>query len=147
MEHSPSRLEMTAFHNAEKNILIVEDVDDLRTLLQRKLSRRGYTVTTAANGGEALRLLEHEGLRPDLIITDVIMPTMNGKELVERIRQHHPHVEVIYMSGYADETIMPDGILNTDIPFIQKPFGSDDLERTIQEVLRHSPATITTRVT
>ncbi len=146
MEHSSSTSAMTLYRNAGKHILLVEDADSLRKLIERQLSKLGYIVTVAADGGEALSLVEDKGLMPDLIITDVIMPNMNGKELIKRLRQNHPHLKEIYMSGYADETIMPHGILNSDIPFIQKPFGIDDLELKIQEVLGHAPATTTRSV-
>lgn len=146
MERSSSASAMTSCRNADEHILLVEDADSLLKLIERQLSNRGYTVTAAANGGEALRLVENRGFRPDLIITDVIMPNMSGKELVELVRRKHPNLKAIYMSGYADEAIMPHGILNSDTPFIQKPFGSDDLDRKIQKLLGHAPATTTRSV-
>jgi two-component system, cell cycle sensor histidine kinase and response regulator CckA len=146
MERSSIASAMTSCHNADKHILLVEDSDSLLKIINRQLTSLGYTVTVAANGSEAMRLVEDKGFRPDLIITDVIMPNMSGKELVELVRRNHPHLKAIYMSGYADEAIMPHGILNSDTPFIQKPFGIHDLDRKIQEVLGHALAATTRSV-
>jgi len=143
MKHSSSASAMTSSSNANKHILLVEDAEILRKLIGRQLSKLGYIVTAAADGGEALSLVKDKRLVPDLIITDVIMPNMNGRELVKHLSKNHPHLKTIYMSGYADEAIMPHGILDSDTPFIQKPFGIHDLERKIQELFGHAPATTT----
>ena len=113
---------MTSHRNADKHILLVEDAESLRKMIGRQLSKLGYTVTEAANGGEALHLVENKGLLPDLIITDVIMPYMNGSELVERMRRIHPHLKAIYMSGYADEIASRK---NYTVPSTTDTFGSE----------------------
>lgn len=119
-----------------KHILVVEDEESLRKLMASLLSRLGYKVTLAANGGEALLLVGKKGLPPDLIITDVVMPNMSGKELIDRLRRNHPHLKVLYMSGYTDNAIVHHGVLDPGIPFIQKPFNIRNLAEKVQSVLR-----------
>ncbi|GAB4109262.1 MAG: hypothetical protein Kow001_09130 [Acidobacteriota bacterium] len=116
-------------------ILVVEDEESLRRLLENFLSRLGYTVTAAANGGEALLLVEEKGLRPDLVITDVVMPNMSGRELVDRLRRTDPRMKALYMSGYTENAIAHHGILDTGIDFIQKPFAIRDLADRVREIL------------
>ena len=117
-------------------ILVVEDDAPLRRLCDRMLSGLGYRVTLAANGGEALLLMEEKGLKPDLVITDVIMPEMSGAVLVDRLRRNRPDLKVIYMSGYTDNAIVYHGVLDPGTPFIQKPFTFRDIAEKVQAVLR-----------
>ncbi len=121
---------------AGMSVLVVEDEEALRRLLQLILSRLGFQVTMAANGGEALLMMEEQGLRPDLLITDVVMPGMSGAVLVERLRRSRPHLRVLFMSGYTDEAIVHHGVLDPGIPFIQKPFTLDSLAQKIRQVLK-----------
>jgi CheY-like chemotaxis protein len=119
-----------------EHILVVEDEESLRKLMASLLSRLGYTVTLAANGGEALLLVEEKGLLPDMVITDVVMPNMSGNQLIDRLRRNHPHLKALYMSGYTDNAIRHHGVLDPGTPFIQKPFGIRDLGQKVQDVLR-----------
>ena len=119
-----------------ENILVVEDEEYLRTLMVRMLSKFGYQVSVSANGGEALLLMEEEGLRPDLVITDVVMPGMSGSALIDRLRKNDPDLRVLYMSGYTDADIVHHGVLDADMPYIQKPFNINDIVSKVQEVLR-----------
>jgi len=119
-----------------KHILVVEDEKSLRKMMGRMLSGLNYKVTLASNGGEALLLVEEKGLKPDLVITDVIMPLMNGKDLVNRLQKKEPDLKVLYMSGYTDNAIIHKGILDPGTHFIQKPFTLNNLVDKIQEVLR-----------
>jgi CheY-like chemotaxis protein len=119
-----------------EHILVVEDEESLRKFFGSILPSLGYRVTLAANGGEALLLIEEKGLRPDLIITDVIMPNMSGKVLVNRLRKICPDLKVIFMSGYTDNAIVHHGILDPGTPFIQKPSTIRDITGMIQHVLR-----------
>jgi signal transduction histidine kinase len=119
---------------AEK-ILVVEDEPALRKLCAAILRHANYEVTAAANGGEALLLVEEGELRPDLVITDVVMPGMSGKVLVDRLKKVLPGLKVLYMSGYTDNAIVHHGVLDSGTPFIQKPFGRGDLERKIRALL------------
>ncbi|GAB4374816.1 MAG: hypothetical protein Kow0042_19720 [Calditrichia bacterium] len=121
-----------------EHILVVEDEESLRTLLNALLTQLGYVVTLAANGGEALLLVEEKGIKPDLLLTDVVMPNMNGKELVNRLKKCCPELKVIYMSGYTDNAIVHHGILDSSLPFIQKPFTTKGIAVKIREVLGNS---------
>ncbi|MCH7741156.1 MAG: response regulator [Proteobacteria bacterium] len=119
-----------------EHILVVEDQAALRTLLEKMLSRFNYRVSVAANGGEALLLVEERGWTPDLVITDVIMPGMNGAVLAERLQRNKPDLKVLYMSGYTDDVILERGTLEPDMPFIQKPFDGPTLAAKVRAVLR-----------
>lgn len=116
--------------------LVVEDEAALRGLLRAILSKLGFHVTVAANGGEALLLVEEQGLKPDLVITDVVMPTMGGGVLVERLRRNQPDLKVLFMSGYTDSAIVHHGMLDPGTHFIQKPFTLHDIKAKVQSVLR-----------
>lgn len=118
-----------------EHILVVEDDESMRGLTKDLLLRLGYRVTLAANAGEALVLVDESGLEPDLVLTDVVMPTMNGKQLVERLRRRKPHLRVLFMSGYTDNAIVHHGVLDADTPFIQKPFSLEELGKKLREVL------------
>jgi PAS domain S-box-containing protein len=104
-----------------EHILVAEDETAVRELLRQMLERLEYRVTMAANGNEALALVTEEGLDPDLVITDVVMPGMGGKELIERLRNVRPGQRYLYMSGYTDNAIGHHGVLDPDTPFLQKP--------------------------
>ena len=119
-----------------EHILVVEDEEDLRGLLKMMLSRLGYKVSLAANGREALLLVEEKGLKPDLIITDVVMPGMSGSVLVERLRRNQPDLKVLFMSGYTDNAIVHHGVLDPGTPFIQKPFTIAQIAEKVRAVLR-----------
>jgi two-component system, cell cycle sensor histidine kinase and response regulator CckA len=119
-----------------RHVLVVEDEGALRGLIVAILSRQDFHVTASANSGEALLLVEEKGLRPDLVITDVVMPGMSGSVLVERLRRTQPGLKVLYMSGYADNAVVPHGILEQGTPLIQKPFNRSDLSAKVQEILR-----------
>lgn len=119
-----------------EHILVVEDEESLRKLLAMILARLGYQVTLAADGGEALALAEEKGLKPDLVITDVVMPNMSGKELVRRLQRNQPDLKVLFMSGYTDNAIVRHGVLEPGTAFIQKPFTIDAIAQKVQAVLR-----------
>ncbi len=118
-----------------EHILVVEDEESLRSFIKAVFPRLGYKVTAAANGGEALLLIEEKGLRPDLLMTDVVMPSMSGRELVDRIRRTRPDLKVLYMSGYAGDTLADRGVFEPGTPFIQKPFSVNDVAARIRAVL------------
>ncbi|NOZ25965.1 MAG: PAS domain S-box protein [Nitrospirae bacterium] len=118
------------------HILVVEDESAIRELVGLQLETIGYQVTLAANGKEALLAVEVEGLRPDLLITDVIMPGMSGAVLLERLRRVQPGLKVLFMSGYTDNVIVHQGVLDPGIPFIQKPFSARDLSAAVHRALR-----------
>ena len=99
------------------------------------LGRFGYRVLTALSGQEALRIVEHMPEHIHLVLSDVIMPDMNGKELYERLRQVRQDVRVLYMSGYTAEVIGAQGILDGDTEFIRKPFSAETLAAKVRQVL------------
>jgi CheY-like chemotaxis protein len=118
-----------------ETVLVVEDDDSLRTLAREVLEAQGYTVIEAAQPTEALALID---VHPDpihLLLTDVIMPQMNGRQLAERLRAARPDVRVLFMSGYTDGAIVHHGVLEAGTHFLQKPFTPDRLSRKVREVL------------
>jgi CheY-like chemotaxis protein len=118
-----------------ETILIVEDEEGVRNLTRRILGSAGYTVVAAANGGEALIDCERHGDEIHLVLTDVVMPKMNGKELATRLTKLFPNLRVLYMSGYTDNAIGHHGILDEGVNFIAKPFNSPDLLKKVRMVL------------
>lgn len=118
-----------------ETILVVEDEGGVRKLTLRYLAQYGYEVIAASNADEALHVaLSHPGTI-DLLLTDVVMPNGSGPELAEKIREHLPHVNVLYMSGYTDDTVVRHGLLHSEVSFIQKPFGSLGLARKVRSIL------------
>jgi len=118
-----------------ETVLIVEDDDSLRNLARKTLQQHGYKVMDAENGEDALRVSkEYEG-SIDLMITDVVMPKMGGKETAERLQPLYPHMKVIYMSGYTDKAIVHHGVLAPELNFIEKPFSPEKLALKVLEVL------------
>ena len=120
-----------------EHILVAEDETSVRELIRQMLELLGYRVTLAANGNDALAFVTERGLDPDLVVTDVVMPGMSGKELIERLRILRPGQKFLYMSGYTDNVIGDHGVLDPDTPFLQKPFtGIRDFAARIEEALR-----------
>jgi PAS domain S-box-containing protein len=118
-----------------ETVLVVEDEDAVRRLAERILRSAGYTVLAAASGGDALVLCEKQGEAIDLLLTDVVMPQMSGKELAERLAKTSPKLRVLYMSGYTDNAIVHHGVLDPGTRFIGKPFAAAELTRKVREVL------------
>jgi len=118
-----------------ETILVVEDEEAVRSLSRRALEASGYTVLAAADGPDAVRLLERYGGPIHLVLTDVIMPGMNGRELAQRLVQRRPGLRVLYMSGYPGDAIVHRGALEPGMAFLQKPFMPEDLARKVREVL------------
>jgi PAS domain S-box-containing protein len=117
-----------------ETILLVEDEDMVRKLALEALTDYGYHVLEAPNGGSALLTCEKEaGI--DLLITDMVMPQMSGRELSDRLNQVRPEMRVLYMSGYTDDAVIHQGLLDETANFIQKPFAPKDLARKVREVL------------
>lgn len=114
-----------------ETIMVVEDQDGLRTLVCEVLRRNGYTVLPAGNGYEALLLAGKHSGRIGLMITDLVMPVMGGREVAEAIPASHPETQVLYMSGYADNI---SELLGVGHAFIEKPFSPDALLRKVREV-------------
>ena len=136
-EEAPEQVPEQVRPGLGEHILVAEDETAVRELIQRMLERLGHRVTLAANGNDALALVTEKGLDPDLVITDVVMPGMSGKELIERLRILRPGQRFLYMSGYTDNAIGDHGVLDPDTPFLQKPFTNiRDFAARIEDALR-----------
>jgi two-component system cell cycle sensor histidine kinase/response regulator CckA len=118
-----------------ETILVVEDEEAVLKLTQEMLEEQGYAVLAASAPGGAIRLAAHHAGRIDLLITDVVMPEMNGRELADNLRTQHPSLRVLYMSGYTADIIADHSVLNQGISFIQKPFSSKGLVEKIRQTL------------
>jgi CheY-like chemotaxis protein len=116
--------------------LLVEDEPAVRELAAHVLRQQGYTVLAAANGDEALRLVQEQaGAEIHLLLTDVIMPQLDGKALAERLNTIYPKLKVLFISGYTDDAIVHHGVLEPGIDFLQKPFSPSLLAHKVREVL------------
>ncbi len=118
-----------------RTILLVDDSGGLRSLLQRVLTTEGYTVLAAADGAAALELVDAHDGPIDLVLTDVVMPTMGGRELVHVLRASNPRTAVIYTSGYPSDAMLRDDIASGSVDFLQKPFTNAELLAMIKEAL------------
>ena len=118
-----------------ETVLVVEDEEIVRALSSEILEKHGYKVLSAANGPEGLRLCREFSGRIDLLITDVVMPRMSGRELAEQLAITRPETRVLYMSGFTDDAIVRHGVLDDDVFFIQKPFSPDALAFKTRSVL------------
>jgi DNA-binding response OmpR family regulator len=122
-----------------ETILVVEDEANLRYLARQFLEKQGYRVIEAADGAVAMQIaVAHEGVI-HLLLTDVIMPGMNGRELAQRISEIRPNVKVLYMSGYTENVVGHNGMLDAGVRLLQKPFNLRDLKSKVREVLDASP--------
>jgi signal transduction histidine kinase/CheY-like chemotaxis protein len=118
-----------------ETVLLAEDDEAIRTLGARVLGALGYNVLVARTGGEALRIVAEYKGKIDLIATDVVMPEMNGSQLVERVLEARPGIRVLFMSGYTDDEVMRRGVIDGQTAFLQKPFTPDLLAHRVREVL------------
>jgi two-component system sensor histidine kinase EvgS len=119
-----------------ETLLVVEDEASILKLTRRILQGLGYSVLTAATPGEAVALAKEHDRDIHLLITDVIMPEMNGRGLAEKLQAEYPNLKVLYMSGYTANVIAHHGVLDTDVHFIQKPFSNTDLAVTVRKALK-----------
>ena len=124
--------------SGKETILLVEDDEQMLNLSNQILQMQGYITIMAKNGDEALKSLDSHGGDVDLVITDVIMPGMNGKELLAEISKKYNGIKVLYMSGYTDDVIAQHGVLETGTPFINKPFSVESLLVKVRNVLDSS---------
>jgi PAS domain S-box-containing protein len=117
-----------------ETILLVEDESVVRRAAARALKRAGYTVIEAQNAGEALLMFDQQAAI-HMVLTDVVMPKMSGRQLVDQIHTRHPGMKVLYMSGYTDDAIVRNGVLEHGMPYLQKPFSIEGLLQAVRQVL------------
>jgi PAS domain S-box-containing protein len=138
-EVHPPRVDQAVELNGAGTILLVEDEDLVRNLAARQLRQQGYHVLEASNGREALRVAQARAGDIQLLLTDVVMPEMNGKMLADTMKAEQPDLKVLFISGYADIVDGRQFLLDADIPFIKKPFSTDALTRKVRELLGNNP--------
>jgi CheY-like chemotaxis protein len=118
---------------SSERILLVDDDPAVRAIVSQLLADRGYDVATASDGDEALKIAETTSI--DLLLTDIVMRGMSGRETADRLRELRPGIAVLYMSGYTDDAIVRRGLLRQGTAFIQKPFSSEELARKVRETI------------
>jgi PAS domain S-box-containing protein len=137
-EDSPAAFDAASFRGAEI-ILLVEDDADVRRVIGRILQKQGYVVLEAGNGKEALQLVQAHNRHIHLLVTDVVMPEMNGRELAETLTALHPETRVLYITGYAEGLIDQDIILEPGTHILQKPIRYETLVQKTREILDRDP--------
>jgi two-component system cell cycle sensor histidine kinase/response regulator CckA len=133
------RKPLPPIHPGDETLLLVEDEPEVRSLVQRILKTQGYTVVTAANPDEALAVAREFKGPIQLMVTDVVMPGMSGLQLAERLAPMRPEMLVLFMSGYTNDAIGHQGVLDPGTAFLQKPFTPNALARKVREVLDTTP--------
>jgi CheY-like chemotaxis protein len=123
-----------------ETILLVEDEESVRELVSEYLSARGYRVLEASDGVQALQIASAHKGDIQLLITDVVMPRLSGRELAARVSAGRPGLKVLYISGYTDDSIFRHGVLEGGMSFLQKPFNLKALAAKVREVLEGIPA-------
>ena len=143
VEDTVEELGPVAAQESEKGgcetVLLVEDEDSVRELVRVTLASRGYQVLEAANGEAGLCLAEQTKGPIDILVTDVVMPGIGGRELAKKLSASRPGISVLYLSGYTEDAVVTQGALNAATAFLQKPFTLQSLAKKVREVLRSRP--------
>jgi CheY-like chemotaxis protein len=116
-------------------VLVVEDQEPVRRLTCKVLRKQGYAVLAAADGPEALSVAEQHASAIHILVTDVVMPGMSGRDVGRQLAARRPDMRVLYLSGYADDSIVHHGVLEPGLAFLQKPFAPETLVRRVRELL------------
>ncbi len=132
-ENLPEKKDPTS---GTETVLLVEDEESLRKMAGKILEGYGYSVIEAANGNDALSVIEKAGhSKFDCLVTDVIMPQMGGKELAEKLLKKYPALKILFVSGYTENAIDHDGVFDEGVSFLQKPFTPQELAQNIRKLL------------
>ena len=131
--------EIPEFLTGQETVLVTEDEDSVRAVATAALERRGYRVLAAADGDSAIAISRAFPGRIDLLVTDVVMPGMNGQEVAEQLGLMRPGLRVLFVSGYTGDAVLMKGISRDERTFMQKPFTSLELARRVRVVLDQSP--------
>jgi len=124
----------------QETILVVEDEDIVRRVTKRALTNNGYTVFAARDAKEALEFVDNYGETIDLLLTDVVMPGMNGRQLAEAVSRKRSGIAILYMSGYAEDVVLERGNIDTRIAFVEKAFSAQKLTQKVREVIDNHKA-------
>jgi DNA-binding response OmpR family regulator len=130
-----SHPDLAATPQGNETILLAEDEPAVRALARHVLQMHGYRVLEAGQGDKALEIAEGYKGTIHLLVTDVVMPVMGGRQLAERLAATRPGVNVLYLSGYTDDAVIQHGVLQAEMAFLQKPFGPSSLAAKVREVL------------
>ncbi len=135
----PARIELAAAAGVSaargETILLVEDEEFVRNVTREVLQGAGYTVLEASDAESGVRLFRENAGRVDLLLTDVVMPGMDGRELARQLVEHEPNLKAIFMSGYTENAIVRQGFTDARVAYLQKPFTLDTLTRKVRDVL------------
>jgi CheY-like chemotaxis protein len=134
-EHAKTPATATTVRGGTETILLVEDELQVRTLVRSILQRAGYRVLEASDGGAALRISEDCATLIHLLLTDVVMPVLGGREVAEHLMGTRQALKVLYMSGYTEDAIVRHGVLHSSMNYLQKPFTPDSVLRRVRQVL------------
>jgi len=138
--HAEPVIAQTDLRQGSETVLVVEDEEAVRMLVCRVLESNGYRVLEARHGAEALVICDEHKEPIHMLMTDVIMPEMNGRELAERVSAQRPEMKILYISGYTDNAILRHGVLEPGTNFLQKPFTPNTLVRKVRAVLDGGPS-------
>jgi CheY-like chemotaxis protein len=127
-------------NTGSETVLLVEDEESVRELVRETLRMRGYKVLEAENGEAGLRVAESRKERIDILITDVMMPGMGGRELARELSAQRPEMKVLFLSGYTEEAVLNQGPLGLSTAFLQKPFTLQNLAKKVRDVLHAGAA-------